>query len=407
MMHRFPLTLFAASVLFAACSTDQELIKTTQSTQKKSNTTQQLAAGADSVLFPPATEIQDSTTAIEALKKQFTQPEGITLKGKWSKILENGKLQNPSSFTFSYRAPSFLAFESDDARITGTREQMLMVMKADGSYAFFNGRGVSTPSLMSLAAPPAPFLFPWAEALDVVANPKLLSTASLKENALVFSSADESQTEITIDATGLLQTIVLSSATNQVFLVIEEAIPRAEESRFSLTPPTAGSNFTEQFSNAGIDVEQQKLVGKKAPDFELQTLSGERVRLSELKGNVVVLDFWATWCPPCVEALPKLMAVQQSTAEQPVRILPINLDPQEELDSRVIPFLKQRNLERLTVYTGAGEQLFADYAVDALPHIVIVNPEGVVERVLVGYEMSEPILQQLISPYLSPTVDSN
>ena len=65
---------------------------------------------------------------------------------------------------------------------------------------------------------------------------------------------------------------------------------------------------------------------EKAPDFSLQSLDGETVTLSELRGNVVVIDFWATWCSPCLKSLPSLHALVGRHQDRGVALLLVSLD---------------------------------------------------------------------------------
>jgi peroxiredoxin len=67
-------------------------------------------------------------------------------------------------------------------------------------------------------------------------------------------------------------------------------------------------------------------VGSKAPDFELKTLTGETVKLSELKGKKVMLNFWATWCPPCKAEMPAMEQFHKEAGDEVV-ILAVNIDP--------------------------------------------------------------------------------
>ena len=67
--------------------------------------------------------------------------------------------------------------------------------------------------------------------------------------------------------------------------------------------------------NAGTE---SALVGKPAPDFELELIGGKKFHLSENKGKVIVLDFWATWCGPCIQAMPQIDRVTHEFADLPV-----------------------------------------------------------------------------------------
>jgi peroxiredoxin len=82
-----------------------------------------------------------------------------------------------------------------------------------------------------------------------------------------------------------------------------------------------------------------------APDFTVQD-SDRKVTLSQFRGDVVVLNFWATWCPPCVEELPSLISMQSRMKEKGVTVLAVSIDVDPDSYHR---FLKERNVNLLTV----------------------------------------------------------
>jgi thiol-disulfide isomerase/thioredoxin len=121
--------------------------------------------------------------------------------------------------------------------------------------------------------------------------------------------------------------------------------------------------------------------GTLAPDFASPLLDGGTFRLSEARGGVVALAFWATWCEPCREELPQLDALSQRMAAQGVHFYAVNI---ESMDRK--PSIEQfKNGIRLTMPivldgNGAAEQ----YKVETIPHLVIVDRAGRVAQVLDG-----------------------
>jgi peroxiredoxin len=106
-----------------------------------------------------------------------------------------------------------------------------------------------------------------------------------------------------------------------------------------------------------------------APDFQLTTLEGETLRLSDLRGQWVILNFWATWCEPCVRELPDLIALAQETE---TRLLAINM---REDEATVRAFLAKHQLE-LTVLMSPDDATLAAYQVLSLPQTVLIHPIG-------------------------------
>ncbi|MEM6333034.1 MAG: TlpA disulfide reductase family protein [Planctomycetota bacterium] len=123
------------------------------------------------------------------------------------------------------------------------------------------------------------------------------------------------------------------------------------------------------------------LEGAPAPDFTLATLDGDSVKLSDLAASVVVLDFWATWCPPCVAALPELQAYAEWAEAQglPVEVFAVNL---RENEQAVRNFLNQHNLSLTTLMDdGRVAEL---YGVTGIPQTVIIH-DNTIAKVHVGF----------------------
>jgi peroxiredoxin len=121
------------------------------------------------------------------------------------------------------------------------------------------------------------------------------------------------------------------------------------------------------------EAQRALLVGKRAPDVALNTLEGKTVTLSALAGRVVVLDFWATWCAPCVKMVPRLNAWHRTFAAKGVVIIGIAED--EEDDVRA--FAKETKLDYSVVLDPAQDAL-RKYQPQGLPMMAIIDKSGVI-----------------------------
>lgn len=127
--------------------------------------------------------------------------------------------------------------------------------------------------------------------------------------------------------------------------------------------------------------ERPSLIGKPAPDFELTLLDGSTFKLREEIGKkVIVLDFWATWCGPCLTAMPDVMAAVKSFEGQGVRLVGIN---QQESADEVKRFVEARGW-KLDVALDEALLVRQRYGVTALPTTFIIGKDGKVFMVHTG-----------------------
>lgn len=129
-----------------------------------------------------------------------------------------------------------------------------------------------------------------------------------------------------------------------------------------------------------------------APDFEARDLSGKVIKLSDFRGKVVVVDFWATWCGPCVRGMPVSAAVTKEFGDRVV-FLPVDVDDRESAD-KVKSFAEKKGWA-FPLYLG-GRAVGQKYGVSGIPHTVIVAADGTVTAKHVGFS-SESEWKELLS----------
>ena len=130
---------------------------------------------------------------------------------------------------------------------------------------------------------------------------------------------------------------------------------------------------------------EPSIAGRKAPDFALE-VNGQQTHLSDLRGKVVVLDFWASWCAPCVEEAPTLNALQQQIQAQGGMVLGISQDDDANAYQK---FLIEHSVNFPTYREpGLSGQVLgsipAQYGTSALPEAYLISKDGKIARKVVG-----------------------
>lgn len=120
-------------------------------------------------------------------------------------------------------------------------------------------------------------------------------------------------------------------------------------------------------------------IGTAAPDFTVQD-SDRSVNLRQFRGQIVVLNFWATWCPPCVEETPSLVRMQQKLRPKGVTVLAVSVDADESAYHR---FVKEHSVDLLTV-RDPDQKANNLYGTFKFPETYIIDREGIVRRKFIG-----------------------
>jgi thiol-disulfide isomerase/thioredoxin len=134
---------------------------------------------------------------------------------------------------------------------------------------------------------------------------------------------------------------------------------------------------------------------RMAPPFAVTTIDGQRVSMDDLTGKVVLLDFWATWCGPCREALPHMKEIAKKFEGQPLVVLSISLDGDE---NKWKEFIAKNEMTWLQYRDGGFTGPIAKgFGVEAIPHTFTIDADGVLQDERIGDASIEGKLKKLVS----------
>jgi peroxiredoxin len=141
-------------------------------------------------------------------------------------------------------------------------------------------------------------------------------------------------------------------------------------------------------------------VGFSAPNFTLDSLTGDSITLADLRGQVVVLNFWASWCPPCRAEMPALNAVYQQFRDQGLVVLGVNTTYQDD-ETGARAAVNDWALTFPLVLDRDGGASCKQYRVEAMPTTFFIGRDGVIRDVVFGGPMSEALIASKIEKLMS------
>jgi peroxiredoxin len=134
--------------------------------------------------------------------------------------------------------------------------------------------------------------------------------------------------------------------------------------------------------------------GDRAPEFTLRSLDGKTVSLSSYRGKVIMVHFWATWCPPCVEELPTLERLYRAQTGKDLEILAVSVD---EGGAGAVGQFMQKNRFALPVLLNPDQSVARRYGTFKFPETYLVDREGIVRRKIIGAaDWTSPAAQKII-----------
>ena len=150
-----------------------------------------------------------------------------------------------------------------------------------------------------------------------------------------------------------------------------------------------GFYLSGSFDSSGSDSAVQVQIGQVAPDFELQDKSGKSYSLSSLRGKVVLVNFWATWCPPCRAEIPSMETMYKNYSQQGgLELLAINVEPE---GPGIIDEFSKNYPHSFPVIFDLDARVQNKYGVYKFPETFVINKKGIiVERVIGGIDWAAP-----------------
>ena len=141
--------------------------------------------------------------------------------------------------------------------------------------------------------------------------------------------------------------------------------------------------------------------GFLAPDFTLDLVGGGQVTLSELRGKVILMNLWTSWCPPCRSEMPAIQQVYENNRERGLEVLAINMTYQDS-ETAAVEFTREFGLTFPILLDRTGT-VGNQYQLRSLPTTFFVDQQGVIQQVILGGPMSEVTLQTAIENLLRET----
>jgi len=355
-------------------------------------------------------------TLLDQVTAAYRDAKALSLAGKISLDFDAGGDQKheSSDFTASFAAPNQFRHEvKDDVLIVSTGQKAYAYLPAKNEYVVIDApkdrvplKDFSEPIaqllgsqdpvlLMAILSDPAQVLIGGASNVAVGDDVKLAETSY---SALTFEKSDRAFRVLIDPSTHFVRQIRIDRKTevekrgvddvktvDVTFDYLSTKTDAPAPELFAWTPPRDATIAKE---DADDDMAAATaLEGKPAPDFKLTGIDGATVSLADLKGHVTVLDFWATWCGPCVESLPHIDKLNAELSDKGLKVYAINL---EEPKAQVQKFLIANKLS-LPVLLDSDGATGKKYLANAIPETVIIGKDGVVQKVFVGFGGEDPI----------------
>lgn len=154
-------------------------------------------------------------------------------------------------------------------------------------------------------------------------------------------------------------------------------------------------------SDAQGEIKQEKVnapvgiqKGNLAPDFELKTLDGESMKLSDYRGKRIILNMWATWCPPCRAEMPDMQDFYEANQDKGIIILGVNLTSSEKQPENIAKFIDEFGLT-FPVVLDEKNSVADRYQVVSIPTTYMIDSRGVIQQKIIG-PMNKEMMEEFV-----------
>ncbi len=144
-------------------------------------------------------------------------------------------------------------------------------------------------------------------------------------------------------------------------------------------------------SEAAYIKTESPVIGYPAPDFQLQDINGYHYKLSDFRGKVIIVNFWASWCTPCKVEMPAFQSAADEYRMDDVVILGINVTNQDSIKN-VMTFLQEKGITFPILLDQSGSTSSL-YQVFSMPTTFFIDPEGIIRNVMIGGPISKAAIR--------------
>jgi peroxiredoxin len=366
---------------------------------------------------PTANVAPDARQVIEQVDAAYARIQKLELAGTFSADFDAAgqKVKESKPFTATYSAPNkFRHSMQGDILVGSTGEKAYAYLESDKRYSQSDAAKdkpqlaqmpeplprviqMQNPSLMLAVVKSAAAEFnSMFTDIKKVADSKLGDDAAYPTleltlpNKMVVTMLFHPQTHLLRQARTNVKPMLEERGTPDVktaTMVVDYTTVKADadasvkDDQFAWAPPQGAKDLADAPPEGATAGAASELEGKPAPGFAIQDMNDKTVSLKDLKGKVVVLDMWATWCPPCRASLPHLDKLYDETKDKGVAVYAVNL--QEDKDD-VQSFIKQTNLKTPVLLDKDGKVAEA-YKASAIPQTIVIGKDGNVAKVFIGF----------------------